>query len=96
MGLVAPVDGDEVGGQRLDLACVAEPPGIDATRPGIAVASSQTTATASRSSPSTSTSSAKCSTVGSSRDSTDVVEGGDHRGLGEAAAPPVPPSRLPS
>ena len=33
MGLVAPVDGDEVGGQRFDLARVAEPSGIDATRP---------------------------------------------------------------
>ena len=30
MGLVTPVDGDEVGGQRLDLACIAKPSGIDA------------------------------------------------------------------
>ena len=32
MGLVAPVDSDEVGGECLDLACIAEPPGVDATR----------------------------------------------------------------
>lgn len=32
MRFVTPVDGDEVGGQRLDLACVAKSAGIDATR----------------------------------------------------------------
>ena len=32
MGLVAPVDGDEVGGECLDLARVAKPAGVDATR----------------------------------------------------------------
>src|SRR5687767_6184563 len=32
MGFVAPVDSDEVGGEGLDLACVAEPACVDATR----------------------------------------------------------------
>ena len=32
MGLVAPVDSDEVGGESFHLACVAKPPCVDAAR----------------------------------------------------------------
>ena len=32
MSLVTPIDGDEIGGQRLHLSRVAETPGVDATR----------------------------------------------------------------
>ena len=84
MGLIAPVDGDEVGGQRLDLACVAESSGIDATRPGdrrdefthhrdgFAIFAQYQHVV-----------SEMVNRRIIEEDSTDVVEGGDHRGLRE-------------
>src|SRR4029453_5671848 len=34
MGLVAPVDSNEIGGESFHLACIAKPPGVDAAGTG--------------------------------------------------------------
>ena len=84
MGLVAPVDSDEVGGECLDLACVAEPPGVDATRTwdrrselthhryGVAVLPQDQHVI-----------SKVVDRWVIEKNGTDVMESGDHRGVGE-------------
>ena len=84
MGFVAPVDSDQVGGKGLDLACVAEPAGVDAThtrdrgselthhRHGLAVFTQYQHVIVK-----------VVDRWVIEQDGADVMESGDHRGVGE-------------